>query len=220
MNPSRVVGHSNQAIVAVAHWEFFALRKLILKMSMSVDGFVGGPKGELDCLKGLDAPASEWLVEKLWDAGVHIMGRPTFEVMSAYWPGSSAPFAPPMNDIPKIYFSRTPANAAVQAENMRDNSSPQLKSWIEAKLASGNLAEEIASLKAKPGKPILAHGGAGFGRSLIESGLVDEFQLVVHPVAIGRGLAIFESLPRPMPLKLVSSSAFQGGVVANIYQVT
>jgi dihydrofolate reductase len=194
------------------------VRKLVLKMSMSIDGFVGGPSGELDFLRGLDAPASEWLVQKLWEADVHIMGRPTFEVMSAYWPTSSAPFAPPMNDIPKIYFSKATSKASIQVDVRRD-ASPQLKSWIEAKLATGNLAEEIASLKSQPGKAILAHGGAGFGRSLVENGLVDEFQLVVHPVAIGKGLMLFESLPRPTPLKLISSSAFPGGVIANIYQV-
>ena len=76
----------------------------------------------------------------------------------------------------------------------------------------------VASLKAKDGKPILAHGGASFARSLIARNLVDEYVLTVHPIVLGKGLAIFSDLSAPRPLKLVSSKTFPGGVVALIYR--
>ncbi len=85
-------------------------------------------------------------------------------------------------------------------------------------MASGDLAEEITRLKAQEGKPIMAHGGAGFARSLVALGLVDEFVLLVHPVALGRGLPIFSDLAAPAPLRLMSSRAFPGGSVAQTYR--
>src|SRR5512133_4377455 len=82
------------------------MRKLILKMSLSADGFAGGPNGEMDWLfKTMDKGITDWTVNKLWQAGVHIMGSRTFHDMAAYWPYSTEPFAAPMNEIPKVVFS-------------------------------------------------------------------------------------------------------------------
>src|SRR5882762_6043023 len=84
-----------------------ATRKLILKMSVSVDGFVGGPNGEIDWIfKSMDDKAAAWTLDKIWQAGVHIMGSRTFYDMAAYWPYSTEPFAAPMNEIPKMVFSK------------------------------------------------------------------------------------------------------------------
>lgn len=86
-------------------------------------------------------------------------------------------------------------------------------------MASGDLAEDIARLKAQEGKPIIAHGGASFARSLVARGLVDRFALLVHPVALGRGLPVFSKLAAPTRLELTSSKAFPGGAVAQVYRV-
>ena len=95
---------------------------------------------------------------------------------------------------------------------------PGAESWAQAYVASGDLAEEVARLKAQEGKPIIAHGGVSFARSLVAQGLVDQFALVVAPVALGKGLSLFSELVAPMPLKLMSSKAFPGGAVAQIYR--
>src|SRR6185312_11808660 len=76
------------------------------------------------------------------------------------------------------------------------------ESWRNARVMSGDLATDVAQLKSEPGNDIIAHGGASFARSLVRLGLVDEFQLLVHPVALGRGLPIFSELPDRMRLKL------------------
>jgi dihydrofolate reductase len=73
-------------------------------------------------------------------------------------------------------------------------------------------------LKAKEGKPIIVHGGASFARSLVAPGLVDQYDLLVHPVALGKGLPVFSSLAMPRPLKLMSSKAFPAVSVAQIYR--
>src|SRR3954452_14647428 len=88
------------------------MRKLILKMSMSLDGFVAGPNGETDWLFRLqDDEATEWTVAAISNVGVHAMGRKSWQDMAAYWPTSTAPFAPPMTDTPKVVFTRTGLDA-------------------------------------------------------------------------------------------------------------
>jgi dihydrofolate reductase len=160
------------------------------------------------------------------------MGSRTFRDMAAYWPTSTEVFAPPMNPIPKAVFSRQgPAilrnvNTTAALNDARANAGtgqsaepqPGAGSWAEAYVASGGLAEEIAKLKAQEGKPIIARGGAAFARSLVAQGLVDPFALLVHPVALGKGLPVFSELAAPTPFKLMSSKAFPGGSVAQIYR--
>ena len=168
------------------------MRNLILKMSVSVDGFVGGPNGELDWIfRSLDKDATAWTMENVWRAGVHIMGSRTFRDMAAHWPFSAEVFAAPMNEIPKVVFSTSKfVNPA--------GSTPAEATWAAARVARGDLAGEIGRLKQEPGKEIMAHGGAGFARSLVRLGLVDEYRLLIHPVALGSGLGLFSSLARPI----------------------
>lgn len=85
-------------------------------------------------------------------------------------------------------------------------------------MASGDLIAEVTKLKAQGGKPLSAHGGASFARSLIAQGLVDQYALMMHPIALGKGLSIFADLAMPMPLKLLRSKAFPLGSVAQMYR--
>jgi dihydrofolate reductase len=209
-----------------------AMRDLILKMAISVDGFVSDLDGRNTWMFGADQEAKAWGVEYIWNAGLHIMGSRSFLGMAAYWQTSTDPFAPPMNQIPKAVFSRQgPAilkdvntTAALDAARAKAGTTqsaalqPGAGSWAEAYVASGGLAEEIAKLKAQEGKPIIAHGGVSFARALVAQGLVDQFALIVAPVALGEGLPLFSELAAPVRLKLMSSKAFPGGAVAQIYR--
>lgn len=208
------------------------MRKLILKMSVSIDGFVAGPNGEIDWIfKSTDDATADWIVDTLWQAGVHIMGSRTFHDMAAYWPTSTEKFAAPMNEIPKLVFSRkgrvnisgtdSTTQALKDARRARPHKPATIaadSSWTHAPVARGELKAEIARLKTQPGKDILAHGGARFAQSLVRERLVDEYRLVVHPVALGRGLPLFSDLQEPLHLKLVSSTAFGAGAVAQVYR--
>jgi dihydrofolate reductase len=184
-----------------------------------LDGFVAGPKGEIDWIFRNPDETKTWLVETLWRAGVHIMGSRTYADMAAYWPSSTDVLAAPMNQIPKVVFSRTGKAATTRALEDASRAAPVEKkgpSWGQPRIASGDLAEEIARLKQEPGKDIMAHGGASFARSLVASGLIDEYQLVVHPVALGRGLSIFSDLPKPLPLTTVSTTKLPNGSLAQV----
>jgi dihydrofolate reductase len=195
------------------------MRKLVMKMSISVDGFVSGPKGETDWIfKSSDETSRAWAVEHSWDAGLIIMGRKSFEGMAPYWPTATGPFAPPMNEIPKALFTKNGFKGTGPVPTTTPEQSRAAASWAEARVFDGDLAEEIRKLKSEPGKPILAIGGAGFMRSLIATGLIDEYHLVTHPVVLGEGLTIFNGVPR-MDLKLVDVKAFPGGIVGHTYRV-
>jgi dihydrofolate reductase len=211
------------------------MRKLMMKMSISVDGFVCGPNGEIDWIfKTADEASTAWTAGLCREAGLHIMGSKTFQDMASYWPTASGPFAAPMNEIPKAFFTKKgfkgidPGHTTTAVENARSydaargilhnaEASAAAVSWGDARVFGGDLAEGIRELKAKPGKPILAHGGAGFMRSLIATGLIDEYHLVIHPVTLGSGLPIFTGLSIPLYLKLVDAKQFPGGVVAHTY---
>jgi riboflavin biosynthesis pyrimidine reductase len=112
-----------------------------------------------------------------------------------------------MNQIPKVVFSRTKnpkLSATTEALKDANREAPMDKaravaSWSQPRIASGDLAQEITRLKEEPGNDIIAHGGAGFARSLVASGLIDEYQLLVHPVALGHGLALFSDLAQADP---------------------
>ncbi|WP_431324413.1 dihydrofolate reductase family protein [Rhizobium sp. YTU87027] len=209
------------------------MRDLILKMSISIDGFVSDLEGRNTWMFGADQEAKAWAVEYLWDAGLHIMGSRTFHDMAAWWPASTDQFAPPMNEIPKAVFSRRGSvilrevHTAAALDETRSKAGtkrsaelrPGAGGWAEAYVASGDLAEEVTKLKAQEGKPIIAHGGVSFARSLIAQRLVDQFALLVVPVALGKGLPLFSELAAPAPLKLMSSKAFPGGAVAQIYAI-
>ena len=198
--------------------------------------YVGGPNGEIDWLfKNLDEGATAWIADTIWQAGVHIMGSRTYQDMAAYWPTSTELLAAPMNEIPKVVFSEkgslrqgedlttTALRDAIRARGAEGSAaspkpSPSAASWANAIVASGDLVEEVTRLKQQAKKDIVAHGGARFAQSLVRFGLIDEYQLLVHPIALGAGLPLFSRLDKPIDLKLVSTSLFSRGVVAHIYR--
>jgi len=192
------------------------MRKLILKMSMSLDGFVSGPNGEEDWMApSRSEDGAAWVLETLSQAGVHAVGSRSFRLWAGYWPTSTHPMAAPMNDIPKVVFTRQKSFDLLAGGPALE---PAAASWASARIANGDLTEEMRRLKEEPGKDILASGGAGFARSLVQLGLVDEYRLVVHPVALGSGIPLFADLPQPLHLELVGTTQFRAGAVAYVYR--
>jgi dihydrofolate reductase len=204
------------------------MRKLVLKMSMSLDGFVGAANGGLEWMfKSMDPAGTAWTVDKISGAGLHIMGSRTFQDMVGWWPTSKESFAAPMNEIPKAVFSRSgklgeSTQALQDATRLRGDAqgekAPHAETWAEAEVIGGDLKAGIERLKKHDGKFILAHGGASFAQSLIATGLIDEYQLLIFPVALGQGLPIFSKLKAPLSLKLIEHKTFATGVTAHVYQ--
>ena len=185
------------------------MRKLILQMNTTVDGFVGGKKGEMDWLEKNQDDKFIKLYQKdiINSVDTLIMGRKMTKVFISYWeniannepdnPGFE--FAQKLVDIPKIVFSKK--IKTVDGKNIR--------------VENGNLITTIKKLKKKKGKDILVYGGANFVSSLIKNNLIDEFNFFIHRSAIGNGLKIFTDTTK---LKLINSKSYECGVVANQYK--
>src|SRR5213595_3520467 len=122
--------------------------------------------------------------------------------MAAVWPTSDRDFARPMNEIPKVVFSRTLERA----------------DWPETRIADGDLSEEIERLKREPGNDLIAYGGATFDQALTRLGLVDEYRLMVQPAALGAGLPLFKDLPAPLHLELIEATTYSTGVAIHVYR--
>jgi dihydrofolate reductase len=204
------------------------VRRLVLKMSMTLDGYVGGPNGEIDwIMRTLDPDATAWIEQTLWSAGAHLVGRRTYADMVGYWPTSTESLAAPMNTIPKIVFSRSGSLDLEPTTALRDATNAQRQSelpvvdpapgWNDTRVMGADLPEEIAALKAEDGKALLAHGGASFAQALVRDGLIDEYRLVVHPVVLGSGLSLFEHAAA-FDLSLIEATAFPSGIQGLVYR--
>jgi dihydrofolate reductase len=179
--------------------------KLVLQMGVSLDGLVARPGRHGAGGWGLppeDPALKERKLDWLRNAGLHLMGRTTYEEMAEFWPASDDAYAAPMNDIPKVVFSKTLKQAA----------------WRESRIARGDLTDEIAQLKREPGKDVIAWGGAAFAQSLTRLGLVDEYRLVLQPVALGEGLPLFKDLTAPLRLELVDAQTYDTGAALHVYR--
>jgi dihydrofolate reductase len=179
------------------------MRKLIVAMSVSLDGFVAPAKGAPDHRSRPEDPALKAIKLGWFDhVGTHAMGRVTYTEMAAHWPSSTDDYAAPMNELPKVVFSKTLERA----------------DWINSRVASGDIAEEIATLRGEPGGDIIAWGGASFAQELSRQRLVDEYRLAINPVALGNGLPLFKDLSEPIDLLLVEARTFANGSALHVYR--
>jgi len=156
-------------------------------------------------------------LDLLGQAGLHAVGRRSYEQWVGFWPTSTMPMAAAMNEIPKAVFSRSGTVSLPNLEGIAAEPAV-LESWQNPYCGGADVVADVQRLKEEDGKPILAHGGASFATSLIAANLVDLFHLVVHPVALGSGLPIFSGLEKPLDLKLVEARQFDTGVVIKSYR--
>ena len=186
------------------------MRKLKLQMNTTIDGFVAGPNGELDWMILDDNDENNYANDLIDSSDTILMGRKMTDEFVKYWtdvvenqPESSwYEFAKKMVDTPKVVFTKTL------------DKSP----WANTTLAKGDLADEINQLKNQSGKDILAYGGAGFASSLIKENLIDEYIFFVNPVAIGKGMEIFNRVDETFNLTLIKSQELDSGIVLQCYE--
>lgn len=178
------------------------MRKVVLIMTASIDGYVAAPEGT--AVGALPEPAElkRWKLERIRCAGTHIMGRVTYEQMALFWPESTDAYAAPMNEIAKVVFSKTLKQAT----------------WPDSSIASGDLADEIATLRSQPGGDIIAWGGAGFAQSLSRAELIDEYVIVTPPIAYGGGKPLLRDLPKAQNFKILAATTYDNGTTLHLYQ--
>jgi dihydrofolate reductase len=178
------------------------MRKVIYSMGVSLDGFIAGPRGEIDW-GAPDEELHRFHNEQTRELGAHFCGRRVYETM-VYWETADQDpsaadyvleFARIWQTLPKIVFSAT-------LETVEGN----------ARLATDGVAEEVAKLKEQPGKD-LAVGGAGLAATFIKLGLIDEYRLFVNPVVVGGGTPYFPALEDRIDLELLETRTFGSRVV-------
>ncbi|UWZ59562.1 dihydrofolate reductase [Dactylosporangium aurantiacum] len=179
------------------------MRNVVLYMSMSLDGFVGSDREHPGMAIPEGAELRQWKLQRISNAGAHLMGRVTYEEMSSFWPQSQDDYAAPMNGIPKLVFSRTLSDAEA--------------AWPVTRVARGDLRTEIAAIKAEPGPDVIVWGGGRLAGALIAADLIDEYRLLVQPLVLGRGQALFDQLPASRHLHLVEAVPFPSGIVVHVY---
>jgi dihydrofolate reductase len=176
--------------------------KLIYAMNVSLDGFVETPDHSLDWAT-VDEELHFWFNEQARNVDASIYGRRMYELMADYWPtaaddpGSHAAeveYAGIWRETPKVVFSRS-------LESVNWNS----------RLVRGEVAPEFAALRDEFDGD-MDIGGATLAASFIRAGLVDEFRLLVHPVALGVGTPFWPELDQPLQLRLIDSRRFESGV--------
>jgi dihydrofolate reductase len=183
------------------------LRKIVLMMSVSLDGFFADPDGGLDW-QSVDEEVHTDFNERLAPMSAFLDGRVTYELMVSYWPNADADpespapiveFARIWRDMPKVVYSRTLDRADWNTTVVRDV-----------------VPAEVLALKALPGGD-MAVGGADLAGTFLRHGLVDELLIYVHPVVLGRGRPLFPPGVR-LDLALVGTKTFGNGVVLLHYE--
>ena len=186
------------------------MRKVVLLMHMSLDGFTTGPNGELDWAI-VDEEMEPYVDDLLKTVDTALYGRVTYHMMEGYWP--TVPENPSstkheidharwVDNVSKIVFSKTLSKVE----------------WQNTRLVKDNIAEEVSLLKHEPGGDMMIFGSPSIAQTLMQSGLIDEYRINVNPVVLGDGIPLFKDMKGAIPLKLVDARTFHSGVVGLHYQ--
>src|SRR4051812_16538585 len=162
------------------------MRKVIVSMNVSLDGYMSGANGELDWhFESWTKEMGEVLCKQLSQSDTILLGRVTYNAMANYWPAKAGDptcraedfaFSNMMNSYTKIVFSNTIPSAK----------------WNNSILVKGNILRKVAKLKKQSGKDIIIYGSGKLVSSIMD--MVDEYQLWLHPVVLGKGKPLFGGL--------------------------
>lgn len=182
------------------------MRKIIAELFISLDGVVEAPDQWHFPYFNDEMGAS--VDATLGRADTLLLGRRTYDSFAGAWPereaagGEDAPFAKVLGDARKVVVSNQQLEFA----------------WRNSEQLSGDFAEAVTALKNEPDTgPIVMSGSVSVVRQLLAAGLLDELHLLVHPIAVRKGMRLFEEGDDPMPLKLISSETFRTGVLNLFY---
>jgi dihydrofolate reductase len=182
------------------------MRNLSVFNFLTLNGYSQGPGGDLSWHRHGEEEG-KFASESVGQGSVLLFGRITYQQMASYWPTPMAMQQNPsvaegMNNAEKIVFSRTLKSA----------------DWENTNIINGDLVKEVRRLKNVPGKDMCLLGSGSILTQLAEAGLIDSYQFMVDPVALGSGTSVFNGLQKKLDLRLVSTQKFSSGVILLNYQ--
>jgi len=182
------------------------MRKVILFMATSLDGYFEGPDHNINW-HNVDEEFNKFAIQQTGEFGALLFGRVTYELMAGYWPTEAAKHDDPdiaalMNSLSKLVFSNT----------------LQKVEWENTTLVKNNFSEAVSKLKQQAGKDIAILGSSDLTVSLMEQGLVDEFRIMINPVVLGDGKPLFKGIKGQTKLKLIKTKTFKSGNVLLYYE--
>lgn len=186
------------------------MRKLIVTMWVSLDGFVCGPEDEMDWVQ-VDEEMGNYENDIVSSSSTLVLGRKTYESFAGSWP--HVPDNPSVGEEEKAYARKVNAMEKLVFSKTLDK-----VEWNNSRLSREINPEEISRLKQEPGKDMLIYGSASVVQALTNLGLIDEYHIMVHPVVLGGGKPLFKGITRPVNLKLDHSKTFKTGVVGMYYK--
>ena len=188
------------------------MRRIVTTTWVTLDGFVAGPSGDMGWVGEIYDEAMGTYENELVNAvDALLLGRVTYESFAGSWP--HVPDSPTASEGEKEYARRLNAMEKVVVSTSLDHAE-----WNNSRLLREITPQAIEQLKAEPGGDLLIYGSASVVRALTGLGLIDEYQVLVHPVLVGGGKPLFGDLAEQMKLKLVSSKTHPSGVVLLTYQ--
>lgn len=185
------------------------MRKIISFMHISLDGFVAGPKGEMDWIK-VDEEIFDHVGKRINESDTALYGRVTYQMMENYWPTAGDEPNASKHDIEHSKWYK-------QAHKIVLSKTMQGESLANTSVISDNLSNSIKELKQQTGKDILLFGSPTATHSLIQLNLIDGYWLFVNPIILGQGIRLFADIKNKVKLKLLTSHQFTSGVTALDY---
>ena len=192
-------------------------RKIIAALQVSVDGFIEGPNGEMDWAMAEDEETWKDVFEMLSHMDTFILGRRMYPGYEQYWlavlanPDSVLPFSGKVASKNEIAYARL----ADKTPHIVLSKTLDQVAWKTTRIVRD--IEEIRRLKQRPGKDIYAVGGATLVSSLMNQGMIDEVHLLVNPIILGGGKALFKDVKDRQTLNLVQAKPLKSGKVSLIY---
>lgn len=186
------------------------MRKLILQMQTSLDGFVStGPNDEQTWVTWDLEGIKQSVIDLLNATDTIIIGRKLAIDYIPFWLDTVTKPDDPMYEF---------AKKIVSAKKIVFTKTLEKSVWPNTELAKGDLTEEIKKLKNQSGKDIVVYGGSSFVSALIKNGLVDEFHFYINPVVLGKGVHVFDQIDNFQQLKLKNSITLDSGILALTYE--
>lgn len=183
------------------------MRKVILAMQVSLDGYVEGPNGEMDWMIFDDKEQWQSLFSTLKNVDTFLLGRVMYPDYEKYW--SAVLEKPSSYQNNEVEY----AQLAVKTPHLVFSNTLEKAEWDNTRIVRGDIKDEVLKLKQQPGKDIILLGGAKLASTFINLGLIDEFWLRVNQTIVGGGKQLFNNLHDRTNLKLESAAAFKSGVV-------